>query len=109
MHKSIRHFTFAAIALVFALALSQTALAQWLKYPTPGVPVTADGKPNLAAPAPKLGDDKPDLSGIWLSNNTNCRNQDPNNLVCGAELPFGREGMNMGVSLPGGLPYQAWL
>jgi len=40
--------------------------AQWLHYPTPGIPRTADGKPNLAAPAPKTSDGKPDLSGIWV-------------------------------------------
>ena len=40
--------------------------AQWLNYPTPGIPRTADGKPNLSAPAPKAADGKPDLSGIWL-------------------------------------------
>jgi hypothetical protein len=39
--------------------------AQWLHYPTPGLPRTADGKPNLSAPAPKTPDGKPDLSGIW--------------------------------------------
>ena len=39
--------------------------AQWLHYPTPGIPRTADGKPNLSAPAPKTADGKPDLSGIW--------------------------------------------
>lgn len=39
--------------------------AQWLSYPTPGIPRTADGKPNLTAPAPKMADGKPDLSGIW--------------------------------------------
>ncbi len=39
--------------------------AQWLHYPTPGIPRTADGKPNLSAPAPKTRDGKPDLSGIW--------------------------------------------
>ena len=27
---------------------------QWLKYPTPGIPRTADGKPNLNAPIPPL-------------------------------------------------------
>jgi len=31
------------------------AAAQWLRYPTAGIPRTADGKPNLAAPAPRTG------------------------------------------------------
>ena len=39
--------------------------AQWAPYPTPGIPRTADGKPNLSAPAPKTADGKPDLTGIW--------------------------------------------
>ncbi len=42
-----------------------SASAQWVNYPTPGIPRTADGKPNLAAPAPKAADGKPDLSGLW--------------------------------------------
>lgn len=40
--------------------------AQWLNRPTPGIPRTADGKVNLTAPAPKLADGTPDLSGIWM-------------------------------------------
>src|ERR1700684_4178497 len=43
--------------------------AQWLNYPTPGVPRTADGKVNLTAPTPKSPDGKPDLSGVWESGN----------------------------------------
>jgi hypothetical protein len=39
--------------------------AQWLNYPTPRIPRTADGKPNLFAPAPRTADGKPDLSGLW--------------------------------------------
>jgi len=39
--------------------------AQWLNRPTTGIPRTADGKPNLSAPAPKASDGKPDLSGLW--------------------------------------------
>jgi hypothetical protein len=41
--------------------------AQWVNYPTPGAPRTADGKVNLTAPAPKAPDGKPDLSGVWES------------------------------------------
>ncbi|MGB6941241.1 MAG: hypothetical protein WBE37_02440 [Bryobacteraceae bacterium] len=54
--------------LVLALAVSGMCVplaAQWLNYPTPGIPRTPDGKPNLAAPAPRTADNKPDLSGIW--------------------------------------------
>ena len=39
--------------------------AQWLTQPTTGVPRTADGKPNLAAPTPRTSDGKPDFSGMW--------------------------------------------
>ena len=50
---------------VFAL-LSAEAHGQWLNFPTPGIPRTADGKPNLSAPAPRTADGKPDLSGVWM-------------------------------------------
>jgi hypothetical protein len=55
-------------ALVFAIALTGGTGAvhgQWIKYPVPGTPRTADGKPNLTAPAPRAANGKPDLSGIW--------------------------------------------
>ena len=39
--------------------------AQWLKLPTPGIPRTSDGKPNLTAPSPRIAGGTPDLSGIW--------------------------------------------
>ncbi len=39
--------------------------AQWLDFKTPGIPRTADGKPDLTAPAPRTQDGKPDLSGFW--------------------------------------------
>jgi hypothetical protein len=44
-----------------------SAPAQWHGYATPGIPRLADGKVNLAAPAPKTYEGKPDLSGIWQS------------------------------------------
>jgi hypothetical protein len=41
-----------------------TANAQWLNRLTPGIPRTADGKPNLEAPIARTGDGRPDLSDI---------------------------------------------
>ena len=54
-------------AAVAVSAISMPLFAQWHGYPTPGIPRTPDGKPNLSAPAPRTRDGKPDLSGIWLS------------------------------------------
>ncbi|MDP9113894.1 MAG: hypothetical protein M3O20_09440 [Acidobacteriota bacterium] len=48
-----------------SLALMAPLQAQWLNYPTPGIPRTADGKPNVAAPAPRTPEGKPDLTGVW--------------------------------------------
>lgn len=45
--------------------VSMGGWAQWLHYPAPGTPRTKDGKANLAAPAPRGRDGKPDLSGVW--------------------------------------------
>src|SRR5512134_3638251 len=41
--------------------------AQWVNYPTAGVPRTADGKVNMTAPSPRLANGKPDLSGLWMT------------------------------------------
>jgi hypothetical protein len=54
-----------ALVVVVACSLATPLAAQWLTHQTPGIPRTADGKPNLMAPAPRTADGKPDLSGLW--------------------------------------------
>ncbi len=92
------------------LAMYAPLAAQWLHYPTPGVPRTPDGKPDLTAPAPRTNDGKPDFSGVWITGNpVPC---DPAKgldlLDCDAELPIALEAIDIGRSLKGGLPYQPW-
>ena len=73
-----------AAATVLLLA-SVPLAAQWLHYPTPGMPRTPEGKPNLSAAAPKMPDGKPDLSGIWAA----ADNKYLQNLAAdGIEVPF---------------------
>jgi hypothetical protein len=53
-------------AIVFAVLAPSAAGAQWLNYPTPGLPRLPDGKPNLAAPPARTADGTLDLTGIWI-------------------------------------------
>jgi hypothetical protein len=90
------------------LFASDRLAAQWLNYPTPGVPRSADGKVNMTAPAPRLANGRPDLSGLWIG--------EPNRPAGAADEPgsatnlsSSRHMRDIGVDLPGGLPYQPWL
>jgi hypothetical protein len=56
--------------LLPALILPMGAYGQWLNYTPSGTPRLKDGKPNLAAPAPRSGDGKPDLTGVWAHEKT---------------------------------------
>ena len=54
------------LATLVLLASTTPLAAQWLTLPTPGIPRTADGEPDLTAPVPRTADDHPDLTGLWL-------------------------------------------
>src|SRR5438477_5226108 len=55
----------ASLIVVVTVALSAPLAAQWLNQPTPGIPRTRDGTPDLAAAAPRTPEGRPDLSGLW--------------------------------------------
>jgi hypothetical protein len=94
-----------------AAFLAVPVFAQWIHYPTEGVPKTSTGAPNLTARAPRVAGGKPDLSGMWSLK------YKP--LPCG-ELIRGETGeciekdilsarmVNFADGIPGGLPYQPW-
>ena len=119
--------TIAFVMLGTPIASTHLA-AQWMKYPTAGVPRKADGKVNMSAPAPRLADGKPDFSGIWTTGEPYDRRghglSSPKDLpgprdsqtAHHAETPGdptaivgSRQMANIGIDLPGGLPYQPWL
>src|SRR5712692_7828230 len=90
-----------SVTAATALLLAVAAAAQWLNYPTPGIPRTPDGKPNLSAPTPRTSDGKPDLSGLWepmgptSSSFTGSTARDP-------------KFADIGLEMKGGLPFQPW-
>lgn len=78
------------LRMLFAfLLMTASSSAQWLNYPTAGIPRTPDGKANLSAPAPKQADGKPDLSGLWQP----------------AAILIGDIATNL---KPGSVPFQPW-
>ncbi|MBV8902753.1 MAG: hypothetical protein JOZ22_03885 [Acidobacteriia bacterium] len=100
-------------AAPIALLASIPATAQWIDYPTAGVPTKPDGSADLSAPPPRMPDGKPNLSGIWTMICTasdilvnGARTAKP--VMCLPETYVAREFADIGRGLDGGLPFQPW-
>jgi hypothetical protein len=109
----------AVVVISLLLVCSSAELfAQWPAYPTPGVPKTADGKPNLKGPVPRTADGKPDLSAIWQYERPPGTPEPPPQAAppcppqAGADIipPAVRRSQfwNLGASFKDGLPFQPW-
>ena len=97
---------FLAGALV-VVGLATPVAAQWVNYPTAGVPRKADGTVDMSAPAPKLAGGKPDFSGVWTSDEVDPRRPDVQANL--RDATTSRKMVNLGVEMQGGLPYQPGL
>ena len=99
-----------AAALLVLLALPATLRAQWPPHPTPGVPRTPDGEPDLEAPAPRTPWGAPDLSGMWENARGGGRGgrggTQPESQP--ADGPPLATFFDAGANFENGLPYQPW-
>ena len=69
--------TMVPLVVVALIILGTQLAAQWVNYPTAGVPRKADGKVDMSAPTPRLADGKPDFSGVWTTDEPNRRSREP--------------------------------
>lgn len=132
LHRSVTALTVTAMGLLCVVPAPLSA--QWIHYPTPGIPRNKDGTPNLSAAAPRMREGHPDLSGIWYAaeakSSVDASQMPPDLLAetlraqgatskpasgdscengCITQEAFPVDGINIARSLPGKtLPYRPW-
>ena len=96
------------LALALSCLCSVTLSAQWPQFVRPDVPRTADGKPNLDAPPPRLPNGRIDFSGTWESRIP------PSGRLGGPMVPNIGDApplaafANIAQNMKEGLPFTAW-
>jgi hypothetical protein len=94
----------AAATFLILSAASDPISAQWLRYPTAGVPKTRDGKPDLSARAPRMANGKPDFSGVWENDGFDPNRAEGLDDDGPPKTPF----FDLAHGLKDGPPYQPW-
>jgi len=117
----LRKRTMTALLLIIIAGAWGSVSAQWFKQPSPRAPRTSSGEVDLSAAAPRLANGKPDLSGVWMTAEPLCvirgtapirelLKMNPVSRKCPPRTAsFSRQSINIGIDMPGGLPYQPWL
>ena len=116
-----RRMAMTVFLLIVTAGASGSLGAQWFTYPSPHAPRTPNGEVDLSAPAPRLANGKPDLSGVWMTAEPACvvrgvlpvsellKLIPPERTCPPRTASFSRQSINIGIDMPGGLPYQPWL
>src|SRR5579871_3642098 len=118
--RPLRSYLTLVVAYVLLGAFCTTAnlAAQWVKYPTAGVPRKADGSVDMSASTPRLANGKPDFSAIWAAGEPyvpdqhqltpeqtatrrDARPSKADRPVDPGEINGGREMSDIGIDLPG--------
>jgi hypothetical protein len=102
MKQALLAVTASAIVTTVLFSTSASIAAQWIRFPTAGVPRTRDGKPNLSARTPRTADGKPDFSGVWQNDGYGPANAE------GVGAPPKTVFFDLSFGMNGTPPFQPW-